>query len=485
MSDLSRIQDLSREDKLELIALLEEKNRRELSGASLKAIYEALYGWQNDFIASTADHHESCLCAANQVGKTRVGTVIDSYHLLGEYPPDWPGHRFHIPPLVWGLGYSMEKTRDLLQTALFGPIIGGKFQGGFIPADRIVSKEAAGGTTNAMRTVRVKHVSGGISTLQLWSYSQGQHAMMGDVVDFFHIDEEPKDQDIRPQVLTRTINGDNGRGGRGIYTFTPENGRTELVVKFMDEPTKDQFFMQKGWSDAPHITKEKEERMLELYPTHQRNMRSKGTPMLGHGRIYDLSEDFLTCDDPGMPDHWYVIDGMDFGWDHPQAHIRLLEDRDNGCFYVTRSWKEREQSANEAWGATKLWSEGVPTAWPSDGLQGEKGRDDNKVLRDHYIDAGFTMLDEHATWPEGGVGVEAGLYEIADLARKGKFKICFSLRKVLDEILQYHRDSRGKIVKSMDDLLDAIRYAYMMRRFAIRCGDVGKKALKIKFKNFG
>ena len=116
---------------------------------------------------------------------------------------------------------------------------------------------------------------------------------MGDVVDWVHVDEEPVDQKIRPQVLTRTINGDKGRGGRVIYTFTPENGRTDLVVQFMDNPSSSQFFMMKGWDDAPHMTQEKRERLLEAYPAHQRDMRTKGVPMLGHGRIYDLSEDFI------------------------------------------------------------------------------------------------------------------------------------------------------------------------------------------------
>ena len=46
----------------------------------------------------------------------------------------------------------------------------------------------------------------------------------------------------------------------------------------------------------------------------------------------------------------------------------------------------------------------------------------------------------------------------------------FMLVEVMDEIRQYHRDERGKIVKVRDDLLDAIRYAYMMRRFAIPYG---------------
>ena len=37
---------------------------------------------------------------------------------------------------------------------------------------------------------------------------------------------------------------------------------------------------------------------------------------------------------------------------------------------------------------------------------------------------------------------------------------------------QYHRNEKGQIVKVMDDILDAGRYAYMMRRYAIKQGDI-------------
>lgn len=50
---------------------------------------------------------------------------------------------------------------------------------------------------------------------------------------------------------------------------------------------------------------------------------------------------------------------------------------------------------------------------------------------------------------------------------KGKFKVFAGLRDWFDELLQYHRDENGKINKVKDDLLDATRYAYMMRRYAV------------------
>jgi hypothetical protein len=297
---------------------------------------------------------------------------------------------------------------------------------------------------------------------------------MGDVVDWFHIDEEPKDDKIRPQVLTRTINGDQGRGGRGIYTFTPENGRTDLVVQFMDDPSDSQFFMNKGWDDAPHMTQEKRDRLLSQYPIHQRLMRSKGVPMLGHGLIYDLDLEGVYCDPFEIPDFWLVIDGMDFGWDHPQAHSKIVINPDTDCVYVVNSFKKSKISANDAWGAVKLWAEGVPTAWPQDGLQHEKGRDDALQQKSHYEAAGFNLLEEHATWEEGGNSVENGLYLIRDAMIKGLFKIFRGQTDLDDEIRQYHRDERGHIVKTRDDILDSIRYAYMMRRHAVRVGDVGK-----------
>lgn len=454
--------------------LLEEAAKRKRDRV-LSSRFSHLYDWQREFTAATAQYHECCLCAANQIGKTFTGTFIDAVHLTGDYPEGWPGHKFGRQVVMWGLGYSMEKTRDLLQTALFGAYSGREFEGGLVPKDRILSWESATGTPNAMRTVRVKHKSGGTSVCQFWSYSQGQHAIMGDVVDWVHVDEEPVDQKIRPQVLTRTANGDSGAGGRVIYTFTPENGRTDLVVQFMDTPAPSQFFMMKGWADAPHMTEEKRERLLAAYPAHQRDMRTKGIPMLGHGRIYDLSEDFIVCDSFEIPPHFFVVNGMDFGWDHPQAHIQLVEDRDNEVFYITRAFKARQQSANEAWGTVKHWASGVPTAWPHDGLQHEKGRDGGTVQMQHYADAGFKMMFEHAQWPTGGNAVEAGIFELNDLLSKGKLKIFRGLRHIIDEVLQYHRDEKGKIVKTNDDCLDAVRYAYMMRRFAIRYGDINNK----------
>lgn len=466
---------MTRDEMIQQIEILEEiARRRELNRFS--DMYHSFYAWQLDFIRSTSEYTETALIAANRVGKTYTGTWLDACHLTGDYPDGFDGHKFNHAPLCWALGVTGDKARDLLQLPIFGQLIDGKFSGGLVPAESIIDYIPSG-TSRLANTVFVRHKSGGTSKMQFFSYSQGQHVLMGDNVDWFHIDEEPKDQTIRPQVLTRITTGDKGRGGRGIYTFTPENGRTDTVINFMDEPKRSQKCLNVGWDDVEHITPKMKDDLLAAFPAHQRDMRTKGIPMLGHGRIYDLAEEFISVEPFPIPSHWFVIGGMDFGWDHPQAQVRLVEDRDNGVFYVTNAWKERHVSPDNAWGSVKSWQSHVPIAWPHDGLQTEKGS--GKQQMKYYSDAGFNMLRDKAEWPDGSNGVEAGIFEIRDLMAKGKFKVFNGCRAIFDEFLMYHRDDKGKISKTKDDALDAMRYAYMMRRHAVQFGELGKEPKEI------
>jgi len=332
------------------------------------------------------------------------------------------------------------------------------------------------GTPRACRQVSVKHAKGA-SVVQFWAYSQRQQALMGDVVDWYHVDEEPEDEKIYPQVLTRTLNGDKNRGGRGILTLTPENGKTELVCSFMDDEEREQkcrYIQTATWDDAPHLTEETKEQTLAAYPSYQRAMRSRGVPLQGAGLIYEHDPEKLKCPRFSIPSHFWLINGMDFGWDHPQAHIQLAIDPDSATIYVVQAWKASKKQPYEAWESVKHWAENVPTAWPGDGQQHkvQSGNRDAVKQKDLYVEQGWEMLDEPACWPDGGNGVSVGLVELNKLMQSGRFKVFEDLTNVLEEIKDYHTKTNANglsvIVKVKDDLLDAIRYAFMMARFAER-----------------
>jgi len=461
---------MDRAKTIERIQLLEESTRRNKQ-RRLSKLYKGMYDWQHRFNKRTKDYIACLLMAANQVGKSQTGCIIDAHHLTGDYPEDWEGHTFDFPPLIWLLGYSGEKTRDLLQQKLFGRLNNGKFEGGYIPAELIVDYKAMQGTAGACREVRVKHAKG-VSVCQFWSYSQGQHALMGDVVDWYHIDEEPKDQNIYPQVITRTLNGDRGKGGRGILTLTPENGKTQLVCQFMDDIKPSQYMQTATWNDAPHLNKETREAILANYPKYQRDMRSKGTPLMGAGLIYEHDEESISCPRFNIPKHFWLINGMDFGWDHPQAHVQIAIDPDSATIYVVQAWKASKKQPFEAWDVVKQWAKNVPTSWPGDGQQHKQqaGNKDAVKQKDLYVEQGWEMLDEPAVWSDGGNGVGVGLLQINNLMQSNHFKVFDDLHEVLEEIREYHTKLNAQeiavVVKIKDDLIDAIRYAYMMARFA-------------------
>lgn len=473
---------MTKEDKIKLLELTREKEERKKKRVALDT-FNNLYDWQHRFNSATKKFRACMLMAANQVGKSLTGCVIDAFHLTGDYPENWSGHKFEKAPVCWLLGYSGEKTRDLLQLKLFGEFESGKFAGGLVSADRILGFKSMTGTTGAMREVRVRHAGGGISYCKFWSYSQGQHALMGDVIDWYHIDEEPKDSEIFPQVLTRTLNGDQGRGGRGILTFTPENGKTQLVCSFMGEDeegsagldSESRYLQTATWDDAPHLTDEMKKAILELYPPYQRAMRTKGVPLMGEGLIFPIDEETIKIPPFDIPDHWFVINGMDFGWDHPQAHVQIVYDRESDIIYIVNAWKCSKKQAFEAWQTVKPWAQYVPVAWPNDGLSTRNGI----VQIGPYIDSGFNMLSERATWDGSSDSVDRGIGEMYNRMTTGRLKVVNVLSDWFEEMRNYHSVSKKtettekfKIVKKRDDLMDATRYAIMMLRYAVRIFDL-------------
>ena len=75
------------------------------------------------------------------------------------------------------------------------------------------------------------------------------------------------------------------------------------------------------------------------------------------------------------------------------------------------------------------------------------------------------MLPERATFQDGGNGLEAGVLDILDRMRTGRFKVAAHLNDWWEEFRLYHR-KEGLVVKERDDLMSATRYGVMMLRFS-------------------
>lgn len=227
------------------------------------------------------------------------------------------------------------------------------------------------------------------------------------------------------------------------------------------------YLVMAGWDDVPHLDERTKTELLASTPPHLRAARSRGIPVLGSGLVYDCDEKLWVVDPFEIPDHWVRIGGMDFGWDHPWAIVDCAWDRDEDVFYVIRAAKKSNVTPKQAMvDYGDAWPfEWLPFSWPHDGLQHDKGS--GEQLAQQYRDAKFQMLSERATFPDGSNGVEAGVLQILERKRTGKFKVFKSAADYVNEARLYHR-KEGLIVKANDDVLSAARYAYMMRRYARR-----------------
>jgi Terminase RNaseH-like domain/Terminase large subunit, T4likevirus-type, N-terminal len=215
--------------------------------------------------------------------------------------------------------------------------------------------------------------------------------------------------------------------------------------------------------DAAHFTPEQRQEIIASYPVHERDARTRGIPSLGSGLVFPVSEEQITCDPIPIPKHWYRINGLDFGYEHPFAACSLAWDKDTDIIYVAAVYRQKHATPLVHAAAIKPWGAWIPCAWPHDGLQHDKGSGEG--LAAQYAAHGLNMLPERATFEDGGSGVEAGVIEMLDRLQTGRLKIFRHLEAWLDERRTYHRKD-GMIVKERDDLISATRYAVMMKRFA-------------------
>lgn len=458
---------LSRAEKLELLTLLEERQRRN-EGNKLK-FYRA-YPKQNEFHAAGRASRERLLMAGNQLGKTWSAGFETAMHLTGRYPDWWQGRAFPKAIAGWAAGVTSEVTRDSVQRVLCGRI--NAIGTGAIPRDSIKDKSMKRGVADTIDTLVIRHggggdVQAGESLLGFKSYDQGREKFQAETLDWVWLDEEP-DPDIYFESLTRT----NATAGSLAMTFTPLKGMTDVVKRFLMEKPAGTHVTTMTIEDAEHYTPEQRQAIIAAYPAHEREARTKGIPTLGSGRIFPIAEDVIKVPAFEVPRHWVQICGLDFGWDHPSAAVRLAWDRDLDVVYVTACHRQKEQTPLLFAATLKPWGDWLPWAWPHDGLQHDKGS--GQALRDQYADQGLKMLEDKATHPpadnepegSGGNGVEAGVLELLDRMQTGRFKVFDHLGDWFEEFRMYHRKD-GKIVKLDDDLMSATRYANMMKRFAI------------------
>ena len=217
--------------------------------------------------------------AGNRTGKTFCGCLEDAIHLTGRYPNWWQGHKFDHPVVAWVVSENYEITRNVLQYNLLGGYSEtGEVIEPLIAPDLIVEKARRPNVKGAYDYVKIKHTSGGVSTLFFKSYIQGREKFQGARCHLIHMDEEPP-YDICLESQMRLFDVDGMGQGRFVLTMTPLKGYTEMTAYFLERKVEVQkegektvrkevykntpeeiynhkSYVQATWDDNPHLAED-------------------------------------------------------------------------------------------------------------------------------------------------------------------------------------------------------------------------------------
>lgn len=477
------LKSLDKEQKAFLIELLGELAERHKYNV-LPSIFpdegphrRELYPRHIEYLNAGKEFAERCFMAANRVGKSFVNNYEASLHLTKRYPDWWEGKRFEGPTTVWMGGDTGKTVRDIIQPVLLGSIY--DMGTGFIPKDCLFDDngqprvKVKAGLPGAYEKMYVRDDEYNFSECTLKSYEQGREGWQGTKIHYIGLDEECG-QDIYSEAITRTMVCD----GITSLTFTPLRGISNVVLSFLPQmqyPRTDtlcgpvvadlkaeedeayKWFSTCNWDDVPHITEREKKRMIAAYQPHEREARSKGIPSVGASKVYPVEESRIIIDPIHIPDHWLRGYAVDPGWNQTAAIWFAYDERED-VVYITDEYKVSGKLPIEH-GAifqrkAQGWMPGVIDP-AGKGLRITKGE---KSMLDEYREMG---LDLYLAKND----VEPGILNVLNRMTTGRFKVFSTCQRWLEEFRIYRRNEQGKVhkdrKKSMDDLMDATRYAIM------------------------
>lgn len=445
---------MDRAAKIELLQLLEEKQRR----ASRRKIYayypdkgplrRELYPKHLSFFEAGVKYRQRLMLAANRVGKTEgVGLYELVWHLTGDYPEWWNGRRFDRSIKAWAAGDTGKTVREILQAKLLGPV--GQWGTGLVPGDTIERVSRGAGVADSVDSIYVRSKFGGLSQLTLKSYDQRRESFQGTEQDVILLDEEPP-MDIYTECLLRTMTNN----GMLMLTFTPLMGVSEVVLAFLpggqieERADGSKFVVMATWDDVPHLNDDVKKELWNSIPPFQRDARSKGVPQLGAGAIYPVPESDIVIPDFDIPAHWPRVYGMDVGWNRTAAVWGAIDRETNTTYLYSEHYRGQAEPIIHA-DSIKGRGDWIPGVIDP-ASRGRNQKDGDQLLQ-QYTELGLEL--------QTAINArEAGLYAVWQRMSGGKLKVFKSLGNWLSEFRLYRRDEKGNVVKENDHLMDATRY---------------------------
>ena len=352
---LSKLQNYSREEALEILKVLEHKRREQHFIRYFKP-----YPQQAEILrAFTADKKIFGILGGNRSGKTELGTFISLAWALGkEYFEGEPAYEYikdlPIPPgpkNIWIVGLDFSTVRDIIWYEKFKQ---GRNHPAFLPKDPSIVRKANDGD------FQIFFENGSIITCK--SADSGREKFQGASVDLVWIDEEPE-VEIFDECYQRTVDC----GGKILLTLTPltdiaSGVRTPWVFDLYEDwkaGKKDVDFHQLSFLDNPFVPESEKQLAKEKWAGHH----EEGARLYGHfvqrsGLVYPMWQPERHLVRPYViPSGWTRIVSLDPAPTGVTACIWCAVDPD-GNLHFYREYYERDRIVSDHAKAIRIRNSG-------------------------------------------------------------------------------------------------------------------------------
>lgn len=303
----SNLKQQLRQEKIEYLKLLDEKQRRREANPLLYCERHPKQIAAHESLAAIR-----ALFWGNRVGKTEWGGQETA-----EYATLHHEHReLRAPFEIWSACPSFDVQEHTTQQKLLR----------YIPKDEIERIEYL--RSKIIKKIQLKN---GV-TILFKSYEQGREKFQGAGVRLIWFDEEPP-QDIWDECFVRV---EAGQQLDVILTMTAIKGMTWVYNRiYQDTANPDLYVSTAGWDDNPYLTEKQKEQMSRGLTPAALKVRREGkfTKRVGmvcdwwdrdkHVRHYDSLDRSWT---------WYEV--LDGGWSDPAAWLLMGVDHDNNVHVV-------------------------------------------------------------------------------------------------------------------------------------------------------
>lgn len=406
-------------------------------------------------------------------GKSLSMSYETAYHLTGKYPENFEGKRFNKPIKMWAVGMTTQQCTDVLQALLVGTnnvkgdmSANPNFGTGAIPKDDLVissiQKDGA-----RLESILVKHYNkygeyDGDSEISFKACSQGQEAFAGATLEIVWLDESPPNNALT--LYTELLQRVRTTKGLVVITATPDWGETDLVKKFINSVSPQEYMLTVSMYDSPLYTDEDVEQAKLEIPEYLHDAKIYGKPSSGSGAIFPFAFDRMVEAPFKIPDEWKHVAAVDIGWSDPTVCTWVAMSPEK-VFHVYATYAKAEDVPAVHAQAIRSRGGDIPLILPADANKSSStnGETAYKLYKELLPDQVQydTFYNFKSFEGKKNIRLEAGFDLMRIIMREDRLRFFSDLDPELLKQLKNYRVDNGRIPERGNDYVDSLRYALL------------------------